>query len=423
MNLNLHNVRIIDRASSFHQSLADIQISEGKIQKIKKSDGTGQGIDLKGMTMTPGWMDLSSSFCDPGMEHKETIASGLNAALRGGFSDVCVMPNTIPYIDSKSGIEYLLSRAAQHVVRLRPIGGLSVKGDGEHLAELLDLHHAGAVAFSDGTHPIHNSELLLKALQYTAAFDGLVINRPMDVHLSKYGQMHEGIQSTLLGMKGIPAVAESIMVERDLSLLGYAGGRIHFGSISTHEAIDKIRNAKKQGLRVTCDVPIHNLVFTDQDLGGFDPNFKLMPPLRTESDRQALIEGLKDGTIDAITSDHQPQDTENKNLEFDLSTAGAISLQTVFSQLVSLGSELPFDLAVEKLTSGPRRILGLDPVTIEEGNDAVLSIFDLDSIWKLDRDSNASLSHNTPLFGSDLRGQCMGVINGRHYHLDKKLIS
>ncbi|MFT6868348.1 MAG: dihydroorotase [Cyclobacteriaceae bacterium] len=415
MKLRLANATIFDSTSKFHLQKTNLLIEDGIITKIGDFS-EGKSIDLKGKYLSPGWVDMSANFSEPGLEHKEDTISGSNCAVKGGFTDVCLVPNTYPPIESKGDVQFVLAQSK--AVSLWPLAALSEGLKGENLTEILDLHKHGAVGFTDGLNPIWNSELLLKALQYMHKFDGLVIDRPKDLALSKYMQMHEGVMSTSLGLNGEPSLSEELMILRDIEILRYAGGRIHFSNISTKKSVDLIKRAKKIGLRVTCDVAINNLIFTDDDLETFDTNYKVDPPFRTERDRKALIRGLNEGVIDAIASAHQPQDQECKDLEFDLADFGTISLQTVFSSLVSIKEELPLEVSFQKLTTGPRGILGFDKISIAEGGVAKLAIFDLEAEWTFDNKTNQSKSINSPYFGKKLKGKAIGIINKRIVSLE-----
>lgn len=421
MKLLLTNAQILDLNSPHHSKKSDILIENGMISGIGKNLSAKQKIDLKGRLVAPGLVDLFANFNEPGFEHKEDIHSGVQTALFSGFTDVCLIPNTIPVIETKSDIKFLKSRSKE--VTLHPIAAISEGTKGENLTEILDLNEAGAIAFSDGINPIWNSELLLKALQYVRKFKGLVINRAKDVHLSQFSQMHEGTVSTSLGLKGEPVLSEEISIKRDLDILRYAGGRMHFTHISSAKALELIREAKKEGLQVTCDVAIHQLLFTDQGLLTFDSNLKVDPPFRSEKDRKALINGVRSGVVDAIVSSHQPQDTESKDLEFDLAEYGICSMPTLFSNLVKLSGEIQLEVLIDRMTGGPRQILQLEQVKIEKGNKAKLAIFDLEKTWTFDLDSNPSKSHNSPQYGMNLKGQCTGVINGELVSLFKGQIS
>jgi dihydroorotase len=416
MRIRLANAKIFDPSSEFHLQTTNILIEDGVITQIGEIP-EGKSIDLKGKIVAPGWVDLFANFNEPGLEHKEDLKSGSAAAANGGFTDVCLIPNTSPVIESKSEVEYIKARSKD--VDLWPLGAVSEGLKGENLTEILDLHKHGAVAFTDGTHPIWNSELLLKALQYVQKFDGLIMSRPQDVGLSRHTQMHEGVVSTTLGMTGEPSIAEYITIQRDIEILKYVGGKIHFSQISCERSVSLIKHAKDAGLNVTCDVSINHLIFTENDLESFDTNFKLEPPLRREKDRKALIKGLNNGVIDAICSSHQPHDQECKQLEFDLADFGAIGLQTVYPALLSIQNELPLEAAFEKMSAGPRRVLGLDPVSIEVGSVAKLAIFDPEEEWVLDGKTNKSKSKNSPFIGKKLKGRALGIINKETVSLPK----
>lgn len=411
MKLLLKNALIFDPESKHHKTKADILIDEGMIKQVDQNLECNRSIDMDGKLVSPGLVDLFANFNEPGYEHKEDISSGIECAIFGGFTDVCLIPNTAPVIGTKSDVSFLRSRSDGRV-DLYPIAAVSEGTNGENLTEILDLNNAGAVAFSDGLLPIWNSELLLKALQYVQKFNGLIINRAKDIHLSQFSQMHEGEASTSLGMKGEPSLSEEITIKRDLDILRYAGGRMHFTHLSTARAVELILAAKKEGLQVTCDVAIHQLMYVDQHLMAFDSNLKADPPFRAEEDRKALIKGLKTGVIDAITSSHQPQDVESKDLEFDLAASGICSLPTVISSLVKLADELPMEVSIQRFTTGPRRVLGLPAVKVEAGFPAKLAFIDETYEWKFDQSSNPSKSNNSPLFGQILRGKCVGTANG-----------
>ena len=407
--MNVRNVIVQDTHSSHHGQEVDIRIEKGIIQSIVESITK---IDAPKM-ITPGLMDLSSHFNDPGTEYREDLITGLKTACEGGFTDVCILPNTLPAADNRSTIEYILTKGNKQVTSVHPLGALSKKLKGESLAEILDLKESGAVAFTDGIVPVMNAELLLKALQYVQKFNGLVISRPRDLSLSRAGQMHEGMVSTGLGLVGMSSLSEKVIIERDLSILAYTGGRLHIHGISTFESVALIAKAKKSGLAVTCDVILHQLCYSDDHLIYFDTYYKVDPPLRTSKDIQALKLGLANGTIDAIAIDHLPQDVEGKNLEFDLAAFGMIGLQTTFSSLLTLVSkELSLDTLLEKLSKGPRQVLNLPTIKIEEGESAKLTLLDAHLKWHYNEESNVSKSNNSPLFGHELTGKAVGVING-----------
>ncbi|WP_017731621.1 dihydroorotase [Nafulsella turpanensis] len=417
MRISIKNVQIAAKGfnpgESYHVSVVD-----GKIAEIGPSSSLAEAeleIDGSGCWLSAGWCDLRAHFNDPGMEHKEDLESGALAAADGGFTAVALLPNTEPALDNKKGIRYILSGNSQRLTQLYPLGAVSIGAKGEELAEMMDLRQAGALAFTDGTRPITNTALLLKSLQYLLHFNGLLINHPTEASLVRGGQMHEGINSTLLGMKGMPVLAEEMAIERDLRLLEYAGGRLHFSGISTAAGVDLVRNAKARGLAVSCDVSVAHLVFTDNALLDFDTNYKVNPPLRQEEDRKALIDGLKDGTIDAIVTDHQPQDTESKKLEFDLAEFGMMGLQTFYASLLKAGV-LDASLLAEKVSHAPRRLLGLPSIEIKAGESANLTLFSPEFEWQFTEETNFSKGINSPFFNQTLRGKALGVIaNGMHH--------
>ena len=410
MKTLLANARIMDVHSKYHGETLDILVEDGIISAVGKGLESKKVIDLEGKVVTPAFFDFFAHFNEPGLEHKENLASGIKSALFGGFSDVCLIPNTHPVIDSKSDVGFIRGRSTAGV-ELHVIAAVSEGCLGENLTEILDLEDAEAVAFSDGLSPIWNTELLLKALQYVQKFDGLIINRPKDIHLSQFTHMHEGAMSTSLGLKGEPGISEEIAIKRDLDILKYAGGRLHFSHLSTARGVELIKAAKKKGLQVTADVAVHQLLYTEEDLIDYDSNLKSDPPFRSERDRKALIKGLKEGIIDAIISSHQPQDPESKELEFDLASPGLMSLPTVYSDLLALQDELPLEIAVQRLTSGPRAILGLPEVKVEEGSTAKLAVFDPHQVWEFSAKHNPSRSNNAPKYGQQLTGKCFGVYN------------
>ena len=423
MKIYIKNARILAEGIN-GQLKHHILIQNGRIEKLSQQafeTAADIEVEAEGCYLSPGWCDMRANFCDPGLEYKEDLESGLQAAAAGGFTAVAVLPNTQPALDSKKGIRYIAMGNAERITRLYPLGAVTVDTKGTELAEILDLHHAGAIGFTDGTHPITDSGLILKALQYLQQFNGLLMNQPVEASLVRGGQMHEGINSTLLGMKGIPSLAEEMAIERDLRLLRYTGGRLHFSCISTAAGVEQIKKAKAEGLEVSCDVAAHQLMFTDNALLDFDSVYKVSPPLRSEVDRQALIAGLKDGTIDAIVSDHQPQDTESKKLEFDLADFGMINLQTLFSGIATLVPELELPLFVEKVAVAPRKLLGLPAVEIKEGAEANLTLFSPNHSWRFKEQNSLSKGVNSPFLNKDLKGKALGIVANGLYQFDEGL--
>jgi dihydroorotase len=318
-------------------------------------------------------------------------------------------------VDNKSEIKYLQSLNSSQVVHIHPIGGLSQNGNGEDIAELYDMREAGAIAFSDGSTSVEKSGLLLRAMQYVKPFKGLIIDRPVDASLTTGGQIHEGAVSVALGLRGIPSLAETTRVYRNIQLLEYAESRLHFQGISSAESLSILRKAKAEGLHVFASVPVWNLVFSDENLRGYDTQFKLLTPLRNQGDRDGLRAALKEGLLSAITSDHTPLESDRKDLEFPYADFGATSLETTFAlanthlvpDILSLG-----DL-VERLANGPRRILGLEPVHIQPNSVAELTIYDPTFSWTPDPKNQASKSYNSPLYNHVLHGKVIGVIRGK----------
>ncbi|HWD87372.1 MAG TPA: dihydroorotase [Mucilaginibacter sp.] len=410
MNLLIKSATISDPGSPFFQQVVDILIEKGQIVKIgKKIISDAETFDARGKQLSPGFFDLNCNIGELGMETKEDLKTGTQAAAAGGFTGVALMPNTIPPVHSKAEIEYLMNRAKNNLVDVYPMGAVSYKREGKDLAEMYDMHVHGAKAFTDGNRPVQDAGLMERALLYTKGFEGLVISYPEDTAIAGKAKVHEGEVSTLLGMKGIPSLAEELMVARDLYLAEYTGSKIHFTTVSTERSVSLIKEAKKKGLQVTCDVAVHHLLLTDKALLGFDSQYKVKPPLRTRKDVKALLSGLKDGTIDTITSQHTPHEVEFKNVEFEVAEFGMISLQTAFS--IALKAGLAVETIVEKMAINPRKILGLDVPVIAEGQEANLVVFDENAEWTFDKGNNRSKSYNSPFIGQKLKGSVLLTVN------------
>ncbi|MEO9806321.1 MAG: dihydroorotase [Reichenbachiella sp.] len=418
MNILIREVKVLDPHSPHHNKVVNIHIKDGQIVAIdKKEHKSDTRIEGKGLFVSPGWFDLRANFNDPGNEHKEDLKSGASAAAQGGFTGVAILPNTNPVIQTKSNVEYILSKTKSYLTDIYPMAALTLDTNGEDLTEMLDLHAAGAIAFTDGEKTLWHTDIMLKSLIYLQKVDGLLINQPEDQMLTRFGSMNEGTVSTMLGLKGIPSLAEHLSIKRDLDLLKYAGGKIHFSNISSKESVNLIKKAKKKGYKVTCDVSIHHLIHTDEDLSGYNSNYKINPPLRTEKDRRALIKGLYEGVVDTITSSHSPQDEESKKLEFDRAEFGISGLQTLLPSLLQIQGELDMMTWIEKLTSRPRAILKLPAVSIEEKKTANLTVFDPKAKWILDDQTNQSKSRNSPFFDRELTGKVKAVINGEQFQI------
>ncbi|MEO8589800.1 MAG: dihydroorotase [Flavobacteriales bacterium] len=415
-DLLLRQVKVIDPGGPHHDAETDILISGGRIARIgdRIPKGDAEELTVPGMHVSPGWVDLRAHFRDPGQEWKQGLANGLDAAAAGGFTSVCILPSTDPVLDGRSGVEYLLAKAAGHPVRVLPLGAITKGLKGQQLAELHDLRQAGAVAFSDDQHTVRNTRLMLLALQYSAGLpdnSAPVMVFPNDPDLCVNGMMHEGPMSTRLGLKGIPAMAESIQLARDLALLEYTGGHLHAATISTAESVEMIRAAKARKLKVTASVAAYNLLLDDGCLRGFETCYKVMPPLRDARHIDALREGVKDGTIDAIVSDHRPEDREHKVLEFGPAEFGIIGLETAFAVAnTALKGRMSLRRTIERLSHGPRSVLGLPAVHIKEGDRAELTLFDPEVDWTCEERDLVSRSHNTPFLGQRFTGRPLGII-------------
>src|SRR6202012_1351936 len=377
---------------------------KGVITKIaKKINADTESFDAKGKYLAPGFFDLNCNIGELGLETKEDLKTGTHAAAAGGFTGVALMPNTIPPVHSKAEIEYLMNRAKKNLVDVYPLGTISYKREGKDLAEMYDMFLSGAKAFTDGNRPVQDAGLMERALLYAQGFDALILSYPEDTAIAGKAKVNEGEISTLLGMKGIPPLAEELMIARDLYLAEYTGSRIHFSTISTTRSVELIREAKKKHIEVTCDVAAHHLVLTDEALTGFDSLYKVKPPLRTQDDVDALLAGLKDGTIDAIVSQHTPHEVEFKAVEFEVAEFGIIGLQTAFALALKAGLDL--DLIIEKMSIGPREVLNVEIPSIAEGNDANMVLFDPEQEWEFNKANNKSKSYNSPYIGQNLKGK------------------
>lgn len=415
--LLIQSVTIIHPQSTFHGKVSDILIVDGKISeignKISVSDNDIVKVKAKGQFLSPGFFDLNVNFGEPGLETKEDIESGCRAAAAGGFTGLALMPNTQPPIHSKSEVNYLINRAKNNLVDIYPLGCISHNREGKEMAEMYDMQQSGAVAFTDGNRPVSDAGLMSRALLYTKSFEGLIFSYAEDQDIAGKGKMNEGVMSTFLGMKGNPSLAEELMVSRDIYLAEYHDSRIHFSTISSAKSVDLVRKARKAGLKVSCDVAAHHLVLTEAELEGFDSQYKVKPPLRTKEDKKALIAGLKDGTIDAIVSQHTPHEIEFKNVEFEIASYGITGLQTALALALKAG--LSPELIVEKMAIAPRNILGLPIEDLKAGNSANFIVFDPSEEWTLSETTNASKCLNSPFMGGTLRGKVKLVYNNRQY--------
>jgi dihydroorotase len=415
MNLLIKSATIIDPNSPFNQQIADLLIEKGHISRIGADiEADAEVIDAEGKYISPGFFDLNCNIGELGLETKEDLYTGTKAAAAGGFTGIALMPNTIPPVHSKAEIEYLMNRAKKNLVDVYPLGAISHKREGKDLAEMYDMYLSGAKAFTDGNRPVQDAGLMERALLYAQGFDALVFSYPEDTAIAGKAKVNEGEISTLLGMKGIPSLAEELMIARDLYLAEYTGSKIHFSTISTTRSVELIREAKRKGLEVTCDVAAHHLVLTDEALIGFDSLYKVKPPLRTQDDVEALLNGLIDGTIDAIVTQHTPHEVEFKNVEFEVAEYGIIGLQTALPLVLKAG--LDISVIVQKLAIGPREILNVDVPVIAEGEPANFVLFDTAAEWEYTSKNNRSKSYNSPFMGQNLKGKVLLTFNNNQVY-------
>lgn len=417
MNLIIRKAKIVDPKSSFHNQIVDVKITKGIIEEIGVSllnIDNHEEFHHDNLHLSQGWFDTSVSLGEPGFEDREIIAHGLEVAAKSGFTGIALQPNSYPIIDNQSQVHFVKQKASKSATELFPIGALTKGSEGKDLAELYDMKNAGAVAFGDYNKSLSNANLMKIGLQYVQDFDGLVIAFSQDENIKGNGVANEGIVSTRLGLKGIPNLAEELIVARNLFLLEYTGGRLHIPTISTAKSVALIKDAKKKGLNVTCSVSVHHLVLTDEKLEGFDTRYKVAPPLRNENDRQALLAGVLDNTIDCITSDHNPMDIENKKMEFDLAKNGTIGLESAFGALQTV---LPLDKIIEKLTFG-KQILNIEKQKIKEKNKASFSLFTIDNKWAFGKEHILSKSKNSAFIGQEMKGKAIGI-----YHNGKLVIN
>ncbi|MBI2973732.1 MAG: dihydroorotase [Armatimonadetes bacterium] len=424
MNVLIRGGRVIDPSAGLDRA-ADVLIVDGRIAAVEShldARADVPVIDAAGMIVAPGLVDMHVHFRDPGQTHKEDITSGAEAAARGGFTAVACMPNTLPPIDHPTVVEYVKSRARSAACRVYPIAAVSKGQVGQELAPIAGLAASGAVALSDDGVPVASAGLLRRAMSYASMFDLPVIEHCEDLTLSEGGVMHEGAWSTVLGLRGIPAASEEAVVARDLLLAEVTGARLHVAHVSSAGSVRMIREAKRRGVTVTAEVTPHHLVLTDESVQGFDAAFKMNPPLRTPADVEAVREGLLDGTIDAIATDHAPHAPEEKMVEFDAAPFGVIGLETalgvVWTALVQTGALTPAD-AIMKLSTAPASILKIPGGTLRPGSPADLVLIDPNRKWTVDAATFASKSRNTPFQGWTMTGKAvMTIVGGEIKHSD-----
>ena len=414
MKVLIKQAKIISSSSPFNGQTKDILITNGTITAIGNaiSEKTDQQIEQPGLCISIGWMDVFSNFADPGFEYKETLETGAKAAAAGGFTDVMVIPNTNPVVHSKSQVEYIIQKSKSLAVNIHPIGAVTKNAEGKDLAEMYDMHQSGAAGFGDGVNSIQSSGIMLKALQYVKSFNGTVIQIPDDKSIGTNGLMNEGIISTRLGLPGKPTIAEELLVARDIKLARYADSKLHFTGVSSAKSLEYIKRAKDEGIHISCSVTPYHLFFTDTDVQQYDTNLKVTPPLRTATDREALLKAVADGTVDCIASHHFPQNWDSKTCEFEYAREGMIGLESLFGVLGSMvNREWSIAALVEMLTINPRKIFGIEIPEIKEGAPACITLFNTDEEYIFDEKMIRSKSKNSPFIGKKLKGKVIGIIN------------
>jgi dihydroorotase len=419
MNVLLQQVTIIAASSAYHKQVKDILIVDGIIKQIGDNISQENCELIKGndLHVSIGWMDIFADFAEPGNEHRETLESGANAAAAGGFTDVMLIPNSNPVVDSKAQVEFLIERAKQLTINIYPIGAVTKNVEGNTLSEMYDMHTSGSVAFSDGTKSIQQSGILLKAMQYVAAKNATIIQVADDKSISDGGLMNEGIESTKLGLPGKPAIAEELMIASNIELLDYTNSKLHITGVSTKKGIELITAAKKRGLQITCSVTPYHLYFCDEDLSGYDTNLKVNPPLRTSADKHALQASLRTGEIDCIASHHAPYSWDEKVCEFEYAKNGMITLQTLYGTVNAIMNDT--EALVKLFTENNRNIFNITKPTMEEGTKACLTIFEPNTEFIFEENMIVSKSKNSAFVGKMMKGKVVGVVNKGRMVLNK----
>jgi len=413
MNVLLKSAKVISPGSPYNGKRVDILIENGIIRSIKTNikEKNSKIFEAENIHVSPGWFDMQVNFRDPGYEYKEDLISGTKAAAHGGYTGVAIMPSTHPPIHTKADVEYIKNKTADSIVDVFPVGALSYNLEGKDISEMYDMYRSGAVAFSDDKKSIADAGLLMRALLYAKNFNGLIMTHCDERDISAGGTMNEGNTSTALGLKGMPALAEELMVARNIYLAEYTESRIHISSVSTAKSVQLIREAKAKKLKITASVNAYNLILEDNHLEDFDTNCKVNPPLRVKSDIEALKKGLTDGTIDVIVSDHSPEDEENKKTEFDHAAFGITGLESSFAIANTVRGRLGLEKLIDKMALNPRKILNLPVPGIEEGQKANLTLFNPELNWKLEKRHIHSKSKNTPFIGTALQGKALAIYN------------
>lgn len=415
MTILVRQALIKDKHSSHFNTVKDILISDGVITEIATTIKTkaDEILDANGKSVTPGWVDIFTVGTDPGFEFKDDLRSLSNSAAAGGFTHVFVSPNTNPVTQSKTGIDYIINSSKELYCSIHPIGAVTKNTDGKELTEMFDMHAAGAIAFGDGIKSIQSAGLLIKALQYVSAFEGVIIQIPDDQSVAPHGQMNEGVVSTQIGLPGKPALAEEIMVARDIELARYTQSNIHITGISLLTSVEMIKKAKKEGVKVTCSTTLHHCIFTDKDLIGYNTNLKVNPPLRSDKDRKALVKGIKDGTIDCISTHHTAQNKDAKVCEFEYAGHGTLGLEAAFGLLGM--TELTTEEILNAICFNPRKIFKIESC-IDSGNIADFTLFDENVKGHFGVSKNKSKSNNSAYIDMSTKGSSIATILKDRYH-------
>lgn len=423
MRVLLQQVFIADTNSPYNGQVKDILIVDGVIAQIADTISSITNdttvVAANEAVVTSGWVDIFSHFCDPGFEYRETLATGAAAAAAGGFTQVFTLPNTQPVVTSKAQVAYVVEKSKALPITVQPLGAVTKQIEGKELGEMYDMRLSGAIAFSDGLQAIQSSGLLLKALQYIKAFEGVIIQLPHDKSIGSFGLVNEGIVSTQLGLPGIPAIAEELMIKRDIDLLEYTDSKLHITGITTANSVALIAAAKAKGLQLTCSVTPHHLLYCDEDLVDYDTNLKTNPPLRSRADMMALRQAVVDGQIDCIASHHLPQNWDSKTCEFEYAKHGMIGLQTAFAAINQLLPSLSNEQLSNLFSNNARQIFSLPQANIVEGTVAELTIFRRTGETTLTKTTNKSKSANTPLLNTALKGEVIGIFHKSQLHLNK----
>ena len=412
MNILLQQVSIADPNSPHNGNTKDILITDGIIHRIDDdiSDNVATKFNAKDLIVTPGWVDIFAHACDPGYEYRETLETCANAAAAGGFTQLFVLPDTDPVVDNKTQVEYIKQKSESLKINIQPLGTISKKREGKELAEMYDMRQSGAIAFSDGLQPVQHAGLFLKALQYVKSFNGVIIQVPQDKTINATGLMNEGIISTRMGLQGVPAIAEELIIARDIELLNYTESTLHITGVTTKKSVELVKAAKEKGLNITCSVTPYHLFFCDEDLQGYNTNLKVNPPLRSRSDMLTLRQAVKDGYIDCIASHHMPQDWDNKTCEFEYAKSGMIGLQTAYAAVQTVLPELSSTQIANIFSLNARKIFQLSEATIEEGKTAELTLFNTNT-FIFNKEKNKSKSQNSAFIDMPLHGNVAGIIS------------